>query len=74
VLAVLSVTGNLDGNDVFDHVLPAVCAELGARDPRADKGAPCLVLTPARQLSLGALVLRGLLGRDVDDDDVQLAH
>jgi hypothetical protein len=40
------------------------------------KGAPRLVLAPARQLPLGEqpLVLRGLLGPDVDDDDVQLTH
>ena len=58
-----------------DFVTP-VGAEGGTEDPGADEGASLLVLAPARQLPLGEqpLVLCGLLGADVDDDDVQLAH
>src|SRR4029077_17327542 len=76
VLAVLGVTGHLDGDDVLGHVLALVGAERGTGDPGADEGASCLVLAPARQLLLGeqALILRGLLSTDVDDDDVQFAH
>src|SRR6185437_8426490 len=62
VLAVLGVAGNLDGDDVLGHVRAPVRAERGAEDPRADEGAPRLVLAPARQLPFGktALVLPGL--------------
>ena len=73
VLAVLDVTGNLDGDDVPGDVLTPVGAGCGTEHPGADKGAPLLVLAPARQLPLGEqpLIFRGLLGTDVDDDDVQ---
>src|SRR6266568_27604 len=76
MLAVLGVTGKLDGDDVLCHVQALVGAEGSTGDPGADEGASCLVLAPARQFPLGeqALVLRGLLGTDMDDDDVQLAH
>ena len=76
VLAVLGVTGNLDGDDVLGDVLTPVRAECGTEHPGADEGAPLLVLAPARQLPLGEqpLIFRGLLGTDVDDDDVKLAH
>src|SRR5438034_1333850 len=76
VLAVLGVAGDLHGDDVLGHVLAPVGAERGTEDPGADEGAPRLVLAPARQLSFGkeALVLLRLLGPDVYDDDVQLAH
>jgi hypothetical protein len=71
VLAVVGVTGNLDGDDVLGDVLTLVGAEGGTEYPGADEGASCLVLAPARQLPLGEqpLVLRSLLGTDVDDDD-----
>ena len=71
MLAVLGVTGNLDGDDVLGDVVTPVGAECGAEYPGADEGASRLVLAPARQLPLGEqpLVLRGLLGTDVDDDD-----
>ena len=62
--------------EVPSHVLAPVGAERGTEDPGAEEGAPRLVLAPARQLTFGkeALVLRGLLGADVDDDDVQLGR
>ncbi len=71
MLAVLGVTGNLDGDDVLGDVLTPVGAECGTEYPGADEGASRLVLTPARQLPLGEqpLIFRGLLGTDVDDDD-----
>jgi EmrB/QacA subfamily drug resistance transporter len=76
VLAVLGVGRDLDDDDVLGHVLPLVGAERRTGDPGADKRAPFLVFAPARQLPFGekALVLRGLLGTDVDDDDIQFAH
>jgi hypothetical protein len=37
VLAVLGVTGNLDGDDVLGHVLAPVCAERGMRDPGTEE-------------------------------------
>src|SRR5690349_15733025 len=76
VLAVLGVTGNLYGDDVLDDFITPVGAEGNTGDPGAEEGAPLLVLAPARQLALGEqpLVLCGLLGTDVDDDDVQLTH
>jgi hypothetical protein len=76
VLPVLGVTGDLDGDDVLGGVLTPVGAECGTEHPGADEGAPLLVLAPARQLPLGEqpLIFRGLLGTDVDDDDVQLTH
>ena len=76
VFAVLGVTGNLDGDDVLGDVLTPVGAEGSTEYPGADEGAPLLVLAPARQLPLGEqpLVLRGLLGTDVNDDNVQLTH
>jgi len=72
VLAVLGVTGNLDGDHVLGNVVPPVGAEGGTEYPGADEGASLLVLAPARQFLLGEqpLVFRGLLGADVDDDDV----
>lgn len=76
VLAVLGVTGNLDGDDVLGDIVTPAGAEGGTKDPGADEGAWLLVLAPARQLPLGEqpLVLCGLLGTDVDDDDVQLGQ
>jgi hypothetical protein len=76
MFAVLGVTGNLDGDNVLGDVLTPVGAERGTEDPGADEGAQLFVLAPARQLPLGEqpLVLRGLLGTDVDNDDVQLTH
>lgn len=76
MLAVRGMARNLDRDDVFDHVLAVVGAERDPGDPGAEEGAPCLVVAPARQLALGkkALVLRGLLGTDVDDDDIEFAH
>jgi len=70
------MTGNLDGDDVLGDVLTPVGAEGGTEDPGAEEGAPLLVLAPARQLPLGEqpLVFRGLLGTDVDNDNVQLTH
>lgn len=76
MLAVLGVTGNLDGDDVLGDVLTPVGAEGGTEDPGAEEGAPRLILAPARQLPLGEqpLVFRSLLGTDADDDDVQLTR
>src|SRR6476469_1360925 len=70
------MTGNLDRDDVLSHIVPVVSAERHPGNPGAQESAPCLVLTPARQLALSkqALVLCSLLGTDVDDDDVKLAH
>jgi hypothetical protein len=42
VLAVLGVTGNLDGDDVLGDVLTPVGAECGTEYPGADEGAPLL--------------------------------
>src|SRR5712691_11021536 len=76
MLAVRGMTWNLDRDDVLGHVLAVVCAEPDPADPGAEESASCLVLAPARQFALSkqAFVLRGLLGTDVDDDDVELAH
>ena len=76
VLAVLGVTGNLDGDDVLGDVVTPVSAECGTEYPGADEGASRPLLAPARQFPLGEqpLVLRGLLGTDVNDDNVQLTH
>ena len=75
MLAVRGMTGNLDRDDVPGHVVPVIRAERHPGDPGAQESAPCLVLAPARQLALGkqALVLCGLPGTDVDNDDVKLA-
>ena len=74
MLAVRGMTGNLDRDGVFDYVLALVCAECDAGDPGADECASFLVLAPARQLTLGKqpFVLGGLLGTDMDDDDVEI--
>src|SRR5262249_10495280 len=53
VLAVLGVTGNLDGDDVLGDVITPVGAEGGTEYPGAEEGAARLVLAPARQLPLG---------------------
>jgi len=53
VLAVLGVTGNLDGDDVLGDVITPVGAEFGTKYPGADEGASLLVRAPARQLPLG---------------------
>ena len=76
MLAVRGMTGNLDRDDVPGHVVPVVSAERHPGNPGAQESAPCLVLAPARQLALSkqALVLCGLPGTDMDDDDVKLAH
>src|SRR5260370_9021338 len=70
------VTGHLTGDGVFGQVRGVVCAERNPGDPGAEESASRLELTPARQLSFReqALVLRSLLGTDMDDDDVQLTH
>ncbi len=72
MLAVRGMTWHLDGDDVLGHVQPVVGAERDPGDPAAEECASCLVLAPARQFLLGkqAFVLRGLLGTDVDEDDV----
>jgi hypothetical protein len=76
MFAVRGVTGHLHDDGVFGHVLAVVCAERNPGDPGAEESAPRLELTPARQLSFReqALVLRSLLGTDIDDDDVQFTH
>ena len=42
VLAVLGVTGNLDGDDVLGDIVTPVGAEGGTEDPGADEGASSL--------------------------------
>jgi hypothetical protein len=70
------MTWRLDRDDALDHVPEIIGAERDLGDPGAEERASRLVLAPARQLTLGKqpFVLRGLLGADVDDDDVKLAH
>jgi hypothetical protein len=46
MLAVLGVTGNLDGDNVLGDVLTPVGAEGGTEDPGAEEGAPRLILAP----------------------------
>ena len=76
MLAVRGMIWNLDRDGVFDHVLAVVRSERDPGDPGAEECASCLLIPPARQLALGkqALVLRCLLGTDVDDDDIEFAH
>jgi hypothetical protein len=76
VLTVPGVTWDPGGDDVRGSILTLAGAGRSTKDPGADEGAPLFVLAPARQLPLGEqpLVLCGLLGTDVDDDDVQLTH
>ncbi|MBV9092615.1 MAG: hypothetical protein JO132_01860 [Streptosporangiaceae bacterium] len=76
MLAVRGVTGNLNRDDVLGHVLAVVCAERDPGYPGGNEGASFLVLAPAREFPLGeqALVLGGLLGADMDDDDIEFAH
>src|SRR5262249_1584149 len=76
MLAMRGMTWNLDRDGVLDHVLAIVCAERNPGDPGAEECTSCLEFAPARQLALGkeAFVLCGLLGTDVDDDDVEFGH
>jgi hypothetical protein len=76
MLAMRGMTWHLDRDDVLGHVPAIICAERDLGDPGAEERASRLVLAPARQLAVGKqpFVLRGLLGADVDEDDVKLAH
>jgi hypothetical protein len=49
MLAVLGVTGNLDGDDVLGDILTPVGAEGSTEYPGTEEGASRLVLVPARQ-------------------------
>ena len=73
---VRGVIGHLDRDDVLHHVLAVIGAKRHPGDPGAEEGTPCLELPPPRQLTLGKqpLILRGLPGTDVDDDDIKLTH
>ena len=76
MLAVRGVTWDLNDDGVLHHVLAVVRAERYPGNAGTEEGTSCLVLTPARKFPLGkeAFVLRGLLGADVNDDDVKFAH
>jgi hypothetical protein len=54
VLAVLGVTGNLDGDGVLGYVFTLVGPERNTGDPGADESASRLVLAPARGSSRSA--------------------
>jgi hypothetical protein len=72
VLAVRGVSGDLNRDGVLRHVLAVARAERRPGNAGAEEGPSCLVLTPAREFPFGkrAFLLRGLLGADVNDDDV----